>query len=643
MTLSDVNIPFVFLDDSRPSDLAGPSLLFHSPHSIICARSLADVPAAIDQIDAAVAAGAFVAGWVAYECGAVFEPRIHTVQKHQASEPLVWMLVTNCCERLSPTEAQNWLYQMAGTPTEGEMGQDETGEGEINLSEPTVSATAYRRSAAKIKNYIDAGDIYQANYTFPYDCTLEGSPLRAYQNLRARQPVEYGALINTGSDIIMSFSPELFVSRDAGSLKAKPMKGTAARGASAEQDTIAITALSRDEKSRAENLMIVDLIRNDLSRVAAKGSVAVTDMFTVESLPTLHQMTSGVTAAADDNLTPSRLLKALFPCGSVTGAPKIRAMEIIAELETGPRGVYCGAIGHFSPATETEPLNWSLNVPIRTVILDAKGQGRLSVGSGIVADSDIDDEYGECILKATFAARSIETPDENPDEKLEAGFHLIETMRVQAGDIFEKSRHISRLMNSAKHFGISVCEDSILAEMQLALERPPASKNGRAGGDALSKMRMTVDADGKIAVRISSLVKPPAAPLMVGVARNLIESTDVMRQHKTSRRSLYDRASKLASQLGLADILFMNERGEVAEGAISTIFIKAADGWYTPPLESGVLPGVLRAAMLEVDMPGLEEKILYRQDLVNADALYIGNALRGLRKVEIQNPGPLIL
>ena len=634
MTLPGANIPFVLLDDSRTADIAGTSLLFHSPHDIICARSLADVPFAIEQVDAAVAAGAFVAGWMAYECGAVFEPRIRAVQKHQANEPLVWMLVTHCCEKLSSAEAQNWLDQMAGNPIEGEKGQ-----GEIKLSEPTVSATAYGRSAERIKNYIDAGDIYQANFTFPYECTLEGSPIRAYQNLRARQPVEFGALINTGSEIIMSFSPELFVSRDAGSLKAKPMKGTAARAISAEEDNCAIAALSRDEKSRAENLMIVDLIRNDLSRVAAKGSVAVTDMFTVETLPTLHQMTSGVTATAGDNLAPSRLLEALFPCGSVTGAPKIRAMEIIAELETGPRGVYCGAIGHFSPATETHLLNWSLNVPIRTVVLDSKGRGRLSVGSGIVADSNIDEEYAECILKAAFAVPLTE----NPDEKLEADFCLIETMRVQAGEVFEKSRHISRLMSSAKHFGIPLCEDSILAEMKLALEHPLASKNNGVGGGVLSKMRMTVDVCGKIVAQVSSLVDPLAAPLRVGVAQNVIDSNDLMRHHKTSRRSLYDRASKLASQLGLADILFVNERGEVAEGAISNIFIETADGWYTPPLDCGVLPGVLRAKMLETQLPRLEEKILFLHDLENADALYIGNALRGLRRVEIQNQVRVVL
>ena len=641
MTLPDGNIPFVLLDDSRSTSIAGPSLLFHSPHSIICARSLADVPAAIEQIDAAVAAGDYVAGWVAYECGAAFEPCIHTVQKHQASEPLVWMMVTKCRETVTPDDVQHWLHQMASFPATGD----------IKLSQPSVSAAAYGQSAAKIKNYIDAGDIYQANYTFPYSCTLEGSPIRAYLNLRARQPVEYGALINTGSDIVMSFSPELFVSRDGGGIAAKPMKGTAARGASAEQDNAAITTLSRDEKSRAENLMIVDLIRNDLSRIAAKGSVAVTDMFTVETLPTLHQMTSGVTATVLDGLVPSQLLKALFPCGSVTGAPKIRAMEIIAELETGPRGVYCGAIGHFSPATEAESLKWSLSVPIRTVVLDANGEGRLSVGSGIVADSDIGDEYGECILKAAFAARANGSPDENPDEcpdecpdeKLEADFHLIETMRVHAGDIFQIDRHISRLMKSARYFSIPVCEQDVLAEIQAVLGRLTENNKDLALGSAPSKMRMTVDASGKIAAQVSNLVKPPAAPLMVGVAKNIINSRDLMLQHKTSRRTLYDRASKRASQLGLADILFLNERGEVAEGAISNIFIETAEGWYTPPLACGVLPGVLRAAMLEADVPRLEEKILYMQDLENADTLYIGNALRGLREVEIQNAHSLVL
>lgn len=625
----------MLLDDSRSAGDAGHSLLFHSPERIICARAVSEVPAALAEIDAAVASGLYVAGWTAYECAGAFEPRIHIVQSHVSDEPLIWMLVTRSRQLLMAIEAQNWLLQMSDASAGA-------GQGSIKLSEPSVSLSAYRRVASKIKDYIDAGDIYQVNYTFPYDCVLEGSAALAYLNLRLRQPVEYGALINTGNETIMSFSPELFFRRSGSQIQARPMKGTAARRASAGDDKAAALALSRDEKSRAENLMIVDLIRNDLSRVAAGGSVAVTDMFTVETFPTLHQMTSGVEAAVDDSLLPSDALKALFPCGSVTGAPKIRAMEIIAELEAGPRGVYCGAIGHFSPTKSGEPANWCLNVPIRTVVLDAAGTGRLAVGSGIVADSDIDDEYAECLLKAAFAKPT----GDSGGETITDDFHLIETMRLQGGDIFLKHRHISRASASAEHFGIAVGRQDITAAIDKAIAQ---QSNVIADGGALEtegqiyKIRMTIDLAGNIAASVSKVEVAPAGPLVVGLAQNTIDSLDPVRQHKSSRRSLYDRASVVAREQGLADVLFMNQRGELVEGAISNIFVETDDGWYTPPLQSGALPGVLRAEMLEAEFPGLKEKTLFLPDIRMVRRLYIGNALRGLREVRIQDADQLIL
>ncbi len=463
MTLPGADIPFVLLDDSRSAGGAGQSLLFHSPERIICARAVSEVSAALAEIDAAVAAGLYVAGWTAYECAGAFEPRLRAVKSVQAGqsnfagEPLIWMMATKHRVDLQPAHAQKWLQEMTNEIEGAKQGPIR--HGAIKLSKPSVSLAAYRRVAAKIKSYIDAGDIYQANYTFRYECVLEGSAVQAYLNLRQRQPVEYGAFINTGNETIMSFSPELFFRRSGSQIQARPMKGTAARSVSVNEDKAVALALSRDEKSRAENLMIVDLIRNDLSRVAAGGTVTVTDMYTVETFPTLHQMTSGVEAAVDDGLLPSVLLEALFPCGSVTGAPKIRAMEIIAELEAGPRGVYCGAIGHFSPAGHDVPADWCLNVPIRTVVLDAAGAGRLAVGSGIVADSKIDDEYAECLLKAAFAAPIGDSTEETHAD----GFYLIETMRLQGGDVFLKGRHISRVLASARYFGVAVGRQDIAA------------------------------------------------------------------------------------------------------------------------------------------------------------------------------------
>lgn len=628
MTLPGLDMPFVLLDDSRQHGSTGRSLLFHSPDKTICAHTLEDVPAALDEINVSLEAGLHVAGWVAYECAQAFEPRLKKAGLQKPDEPYVWMLVTQHRELFNEKEIDQWL-QRSGAHDQ---------QGHVRLQQPRVTQSDYERAVATIKNYIEAGDIYQANYTFPYDCVLEGAALPAYRTLRARQPVDYGAFIETGEQTILSFSPELFVRREGVRVQARPMKGTAARCSDALKDTAAAAALAADEKSRAENLMIVDLIRNDLSRVAAQGSVTVSDMFTVETYPTVHQMTSGVEAIIDENLKPSELLQALFPCGSVTGAPKIRAMEIIAELETSSRGVYCGAIGHFSPAADNEPANWALNVPIRTFVLGGSEaglrKGRLAVGSGIVADSNIDAEYRECILKAEFANQSKAS---SSNKSLGDNFHLIETMRVEGGAVFLLGRHMDRVMASARHFGIQVCEKDILAHIQSAL----AGMNERADAGVRHKLRLTIDQSGEITTAVSALNPTPDAPLSVRIAADAITSHDIIRRHKTSKRSLYDRAARVAIELGLTDILFLNEKGELAEGAISNIFLEATDGWFTPPLESGALPGVLRSELLTSKSIHLKEKPLSLNDLKNARSLYIGNALRGLREVTVETYAPL--
>lgn len=624
MALPDPDVPFVLLDDSRQAGAGGRSMLFHSPEDIICARSLDEVPAALAKIDAAVGARFHVAGWMAYECAAVFEPRLQSAQMPKPDEPYVWMLVTEHRELLTEADVDRWLDMCSASASVGC----------IKLQKPSIAKPEYVRAARAIKNYIEAGDIYQANYTFPYDCSLEGSAPHAYRKLRARQPVDYGAFIETGEHTILSLSPELFVKREGARVQTRPMKGTSARRDALTEDAAATVALAADEKSRAENLMIVDLIRNDLSRIAVKGSVTVTDMFTVETYPTVHQMTSGVEASIDQDIVPSQLLEALFPCGSVTGAPKIRAMEIIAELETGPRGVYCGAIGHFSPAVGDEAVNWALNVPIRTIVLNAERQGRLAVGSGIVADSDIDEEYRECILKAAFASR--------PSHNLDPNFHLIETMRVQGGTVCLLSRHMSRLMAGVRYFDIPVTEKDVRAEVDRALNSLDSDMPSGLGFEEDTapkhKMRLTVRAGGEVAAVVSEMNQPAGGPLYVRIAEEAIDSADPLRRHKTSMRSLYDRATSRAADLGLADILFLNEKGEVAEGAISNIFIETANGWFTPSIDSGALPGVMRAEMLDSATLRIREKSLSIEDLINANAIYIGNALRGLRQVTLQTP-----
>lgn len=599
-----VDKPYILLDDSRAGSDAGQSLLFTDATEEIVARAPGEVAGALERIDAAVAAGSFVAGYFAYECAAHFEPGLSPLPSH-AGEPLIWALVSDQPIRLSPEE------------TSGLLAASQKGAGVLELGAPTLSKEVYCEKVGAVKDYILAGDIYQANFTFPIECRLLGDPLHVYQSLRARQPVPFGALVNTGQGHVMSFSPELFVKRSGDELHARPMKGTAPRGLSECEDRREVEHLKSDEKSRAENLMIVDLLRNDLSRVAEPGSVKVDDLFTVETYPTLHQMTSGVSARCDEGMQPSDLLAALFPCGSVTGAPKVRAMEIIKELELAPRGAYCGAIGFFGPGSADGGRNWSLNVPIRTMIFDAQGAGRFSVGSGIVADSEIVAEYNECLLKAEFASGN----------KPESAFYLIETMRAEAGGIPLLEFHMERLASSARHFGIDYDENELRANL-----------NAQAANISdVAKVRLALMPSGEWQIEQSPLPSDAAAELKVCFAVERVSSRDPFLGHKTSRRSLYDAASRMAAREGYADILFLNEQGDVVEGAISNLFIETPSGWYTPPVSSGALPGVLRASLLIDPEIKLTERPLKPSDLAQATSIYIGNALRGLRRVSLED------
>ncbi len=605
--MTPISAPFVLLDDSRASGVAGQSLLFADPRRIICARTIDEVPAALAEIDEAVAAGLHVAGWIAYEAAAAFEPKVKAAIHHWPYEPLVWMMVTDSVQTLSRQETECWIET-----------QCQGAESNLILQDGGLDQPAYEQTVHRVQDYINAGDIYQANFTFPRKGRVVGDALDLYRKLRHSQPVEYGAFIDTGDEKILSLSPELFVRRHGNALAARPMKGTAARRATAEQDKQAIVSLAADQKSRAENLMIVDLIRNDLSRFAKPGSVKVSDLFTVETYPTLHQMTSGVEAECEPDLPPSRLLQALFPCGSVTGAPKIRAMEVISELEQGARGVYCGGVGYFSSAQPKKPAKWALSVPIRTFVVIKDDTCRLGIGSGIVADSDAAAEYEECLLKASFA-----------ETVAEEAFYLIETMRCEAGRVELLARHMDRLSGSAAALGIPVDRTSVATKVTNALP-----------SHGVHRVRLTLAADGKASVAVTAFSEGQEDILEVAIAEERVTSSAVWLQHKSSQRALYNKASKVAAANGLADILFVNERGELAEGAISNLFLELHGELVTPPLASGVLPGVLRAALLDGKSRRVSERVLHYSDLKQATALYIGNALRGLRRVHLR-PDPV--
>lgn len=368
--------PFVLLEERR----SGETLFFAKCHRVLEARSYDDVPATLAAMHEARSAGYFVAGYAAYELGYMFEPRL----AHLAPEPTGPLLQFGVFEE----------------PCRFDWGAVEN-TGQLSRLSPLWTFDAYAARFGQIIEYIRAGDVYQVNLTFPLIGSWSGDPVGLFGELRALQPAPYGGLVALGEETVLSLSPELFIETEGSLIRARPMKGTAPRGSSEEDDQSAAAGLAGSEKNQAENLMIVDLLRNDLSRVSEMGSVRVTDLFSVETYPTLYQMTSGIEARLRPEVQFPDLLRALFPCGSITGAPKIRAMEVIRELEEHARGIYCGSIGMLSPRGDAR-----FNVAIRTLRLSPSGEAIYNVGSGLVFDSDARSEYAECLLKADFLARA---------------------------------------------------------------------------------------------------------------------------------------------------------------------------------------------------------------------------------------------
>ena len=511
--------------------------------------------------------------------------------------PLLWFGLYTGPRELTGAEVQDWLNEEAiGNPTLGELAH-------------SWDSVSYLKRFEKVQNNIRSGDIYQLNLTFKAKFNLQGSPLALYRDLRLKQRVAYAGLVDTGDATILSASPELFIKQEGRIIETRPMKGTAPRAGTLEADDVVRDVLSKDVKNRAENLMIVDLMRNDLGRIADLGSVNVTDLFTVETFKTLHQMTSGVRAELKPGIGIVDILKAIFPPGSITGAPKIRAMELIRELETEPRGVYCGAIGRFSPDGAA-----LFNVAIRTTVIDRKGSGEMGIGSGIVADSDGAKEYAECLLKMKFLTDPVRR------------FELIETMLYEPGKgVWLRGYHLARLAASAAYFGFAFDARKISAAIDVATG---------AKADERLRVRLLLDEDGGVSV--TTTPQPPTASDVVMryvISDTRLNSTDLFLYHKTTRRELYDREWKhYADTLAADEVIYLNENGELAEGSRTTIFIERDGKLLTPRLAAGVLPGTLRAAL--IDEGRAVEARLTVQDLNGPDKIYLGNSVRGLVRAE---------
>lgn len=562
--------PFILLDDAR----SGRARLFRDPVEIVRADRLDDVVPALERLRGE---RRHAVGFLAYEAGRALEPRL-AAGFRQPPVPLLWF---GLFDRFDVVDAETWLPDPAG--------------GWAGAPEPLVSREDYVARLARVQEAITAGDIYQANLTFPAAVRVAGDPRAIYAGLRRRARASHGALVWTGEDWFLSLSPELFFTLEGGVLTARPMKGTAAPDADPD-------LLRSDPKQRAENLMIVDLLRNDLSRVAEPGSVAVPELFAVERYPTVQQIVSTVTARLADGRDTIDVLKALFPCGSITGAPKLKAMEIIAATETAPRGLYTGAIGQINPEGEA-----TFNVAIRTLHLKpGSRRATLGLGSGIIADSNPADEWRECLAKGAFVA------SERP-------FDLIETMGFDPRDgLLRLDAHMARMKASAKALGFSFDRHAARNELQAATFR----LRERA------RIRLLASRQGHYAIEVRNLSLPDE-PVEVALAPLPVEPDDVRLQHKTTDRAFYDDARRAS---GCFEIVFTDPAGFLTEGSFTTIFVERDGVLLTPPISRGLLPGILRAELLEQGRA--VEAELRPEDL--APGFCIGNAARGLLRARLR-------
>jgi len=602
----------VLLESGKPHDSKAESWtrLFTAPVRVCAVYDAAGIPGLFAEIESAVAAGLSAAGFFTYECGECFEPAARMRQR-RAGEPLAWFGIYERSYRFNHQTGQ-FLNGAPPGLTDLHPGSEES----VVEAQFGLTAEQYAERLAAIHEWIRNGDVYQINFTSPYSVRVRGSVAALYARLRARQPVDHGAFLHwQNGRRILSFSPELFFRMEEEGcvrrITARPMKGTVSRGRTLREDRERAEWLRGDAKNRSENVMIVDLLRNDLGRLARFGSVRAKGLFVAERYRTLWQMTSTVTAELRPEIGFYDIFRALFPCGSITGAPKVRAMQLIEELEEQPRGVYTGAIGFFSPQ-RTE-----FNVAIRTLELNGD-RGTMGVGGGIVIDSDAANEYRECLLKAEFLTRADELPD---------GFRLVETLLWREGyPLLEL--HLDRLANSAEYFEFKCEREAVKAAL--------LTHASQFVGKAARKVRLLLDDEGSVDIQDEILTETGcgAKEGRARIARQRMDARNPMLFHKTTYRPVYAEAFREAVQAGLSDVLFLNRSGEVTEGAISNIFVEKDGRWLTPPVNCGLLAGVFRRHLLET-RPDVKEQVLRVEDLRQADAVYLANAVRGLRRVAI--------
>lgn len=578
----------VRFDDRR----SGRSYEFRGNRSVVEALTHDQVVPAFASIEAEVAAGRWAAGFVCYEAAPAFDKAlaVRTPARNEPRVPLIWFALFD--ERVDAGPVGHGVYELT-TWTELE------------------DRKRYEDSLVRIRSHLEEGDTYQVNYTYPQKAEFRGDPQAFYADLLTAQTASYGAFLDTGRWQILSASPEMFFQRRGDRIVARPMKGTAPRGRWSEEDRALLASLLASEKERAENVMIVDLIRNDLGRIAKFGTVKVEELWAAEQYETLWQLVSTVSADLQHDTTSLDIFRALFPCGSVTGAPKVRTMEIIADLELAPRGVYCGAIGMLAPPGSSAA-ELSFSVAIRTVTIDrVTGIASYGVGGGITHDSQIEQEYAETRTKARVLIRKA------------ADFELIETLRWELGTgYWFLDEHLDRLEASAQYCGYEFERDAVEDQMmEVAAEF----------GDESQKVRLSLDQRGVLTFDFEKLIEHDG-PLCVAVDHVPVDPTDWRLFHKTSMRNRYEQSRRRHPDAD--DVLLINNRGEITESTTGNVVVGVGGRWLTPPLASGCLPGVMRRVLLE--RGEISEAPVSISDLAQADSVELINSVRGRTPVTLE-------
>ncbi|EMF48123.1 Para-aminobenzoate synthase, aminase component [Planococcus halocryophilus Or1] len=561
-------------------------LYFSDPVNIFQTHDLVNVADILEKVEQAVNDGFYAAGYVSYEAAPAFRPEMHV--QSAGEMPLLWFGIFKEPQKMPLVSRKHQTYHVSDW-------------------EMASSVEQYKNGIQQIKTAIEEGHTYQVNYTERLSAKFMGDDLAFYHQLARNQQADYGAYLNLGRFRLLSASPELFFKVQAGKLIAKPMKGTAPRGRTTQEDQAHIKTLLSSEKERAENLMIVDLLRNDMSRLAKKGSVKADPLFTVETYPTVHQLTSTVTADLKDYTTVWDWFHALFPCGSITGAPKISTMKYIAALEQTPREVYCGAIGFITPDKEAV-----FNVPIRTVVIDQeKGVAHYGVGGGITWDSTAEGEYRELQTKAEVltAKRPV--------------FKLLESLKLADGNYPLLNYHVARLEDSSDYFHFPGNTEEVKAELtKLAQQYPQGTY----------KVRLLLDRKGQLEVEAQKTA-PIEEPVKCVLATSPVDSKNPFLFHKTTHREVYEQASAELSKEQFS-VLLWNEKQQITEFTIGNVVVEKDGRFFTPPVDCGLLAGTFRQHLLNQQQ--IEEKIILKEELKEYDAIWFINGVRGWLAVELK-------